>query len=645
MQQAAIWKWKRQSRIDGNYGNANQWTVNAGLMSLARESTQNSSDARIEDEPVELVYSLIRLTGARRRAFLAAAGWPELGPHLKAMGDEASGAVAAGQLRAGLEAFESPAPHVLLRIADYGCRGLTGPEFTDDDILSTDFGNFIKLCRLDLFSGKEEAAGGSFGLGKAVYWRFSRLQTVLFNSVVADEDAVQGRTQNRVFGVNQGVRHRHAGKGYEGRGYFGLLDSSGDVASVWEDQDLVDSLHLTREDRRPGTTALLIGFYDPDRPDLGQNKDGLTEIAQELRAGIEENFWPLIARGRLQVRVEVVDGDNVTTAQVAPEETYAELVQALRRFDAGDLDQELADPYSVVARDMPIKISRRKTGDRHESFTHTAKLVVTVSDKQRDTLENRVCLLRRPEMVVQTVDRSFEGVTYHAFLLAGVAIRPTTPSPEDVWADDFLRFAEPPSHDRWIPGKGRRQASQSSLTAHYVAPWVPNLAQIERAITEALIGLFGAPPPVSDRVPNSILRHLRFLRGGPGTGAKGAAPRKPEVDLTEGYVQDGHWRVKFEVRAKNRLEGWTLRPELALVGFDGTRHVIAWESPPELESGNGTVVDGTLRLESAPRGRLLRATVRGISTDALPLPAEESAVEIVVRHIGPLNPRPGKGVS
>ena len=41
------------------------------------------------------------------------------------------------------------------------------------------------------------------------------------------------------------------------------------VSSVWDNQELAEDLHLSREDDRPGTSALLVGFYDPDEPDKG----------------------------------------------------------------------------------------------------------------------------------------------------------------------------------------------------------------------------------------------------------------------------------------------------------------------------------------------------------------------------------------
>lgn len=330
----ATWRWEEQSRNYANYGNANQWTVNAGLSSLARESAQNSNDARLPGETADLVYSFIVLSGEDRKRFEEAVAWHEVEPHLGAMAEAAMGAVTAGQLQSGLAALKSADSLTLLRVADYGARGLTGPEFAEGD--AEEYGNFVKLCRLDLYSGKDKTSGGSFGLGKAVYWRFSRLQTVLFNSTLQASDAVDGRRQDRIIGVNQGVVHQLSGTNYQGRGFFGVQEPNGDVASVWENTDLADRLWLAREDDRPGTTALLLGFYDPDEPDKGLGDIGqVHHFAKSLEAAIEEEFWPLLTRGRLRVRVEVLDGDRVIYQHmVDPEEQYTELVNALRKFDA-----------------------------------------------------------------------------------------------------------------------------------------------------------------------------------------------------------------------------------------------------------------------------------------------------------------------
>lgn len=630
------WEWEAQSPAYANFGNANQWTVNAGLASLARETAQNSNDARVGFEPADIVYTFIRLTGEERQAFESALGWDDqLRPHLEAMRASAKGAVASGQLVAGLDALHRSPALVLLRVADYGCRGLGGPEFADDD--PDTFGDFVKLCRLDLFSGKDAAAGGSFGLGKAVYWRFSRLQTVLFNSTVDPGHGLDVQTRNRLFGVQQGVAHRHDGRPYVGRGYFGVTSGlNGSVESSWADESIVESLHLDREDSRPGTSALVVGFYDPDDPDAGlDGRKDLHRLASDLRAGIEESFWPALARGRMRVRIDIEeDGRRVHSEQVDAAETFAELVHALKAVDAGEVSDSLDEPGAVVVRDIPIRIPRRRVPDQ-PAFDHVAKLVVTLSDDVRDTLENRVCLLRGPEMVVETIDNPMEGRTFHAFVLAGQAKVPGESGPLDTRADDFLRFAEPPAHDRWIPGTGRNQTSQANLTAHYVAPWKRNLQDIESRVRSALNDLFGPPAPPPDTAPKSVLKHLRFLRAeaGPGGGRGPSGPRKPTVTVESGWIEGDQWVVDFWIRAQNRPGGWSMRPRFALVGLDGSLSQLEWAGPLEALSPDGSATGITVVLPHKPSARIVKVRVRGVSTADLPIPADESAVDVVLRDV------------
>jgi hypothetical protein len=636
------WQWEPQSRRYGNYGNANQWTVNAGLASLARESAQNSNDARLDGSDAELVYTFMLLSGDARRRFEEALQWStELRPHLTAMANAAEGAVTAGQLQSGIKAVESSDSLALLRISDYGARGLTGPEFAEGDV--SDYGNFIKLCRLDLYSGKDRASGGSFGLGKAVYWRFSRLQTVLFNSTIPAVEAVAGKCRNRLIGVNQGVVHQLDGVNYQGRGFFGAPDDNGDVASIWQDDDLVERLQLGRSDDRPGTSALLLGFYDPDEPEKGLGDiSELRTFAKNLGDALEEDFWPLLTRRRLCVRLEVTDGENtVYERTVDPEEQYAELTRALRKFDSGLVDDELRQVGDIVVRDVPIVVSAcTDAHDRHPSFQHIAKLVVTLSDDQPDSLENKVCLLRQPEMVVQTIEKGFEGRTYHAFLLAGAAINPAKPSLDESRADDFLRFAEPPAHDQWIPRSGRNKTSQANLTAHYRAPWIPNLRNIQTTILDQLFTLFGAPPVAEDQPPKAIFNNLAFLHGDAGTGGRGAsAPRKPDIRIQRAQVVEGIWEMMFEVRAKNRREGWAVIPRLAFIGLDGGHVDVDWET---FEVDGEAEVDerGAVIMRGRPRGRILSTTVHATSVRDLPIPASESAVDVRLTHADIAPPLP-----
>ena len=89
------WRWPRASREYGNFGNANQWTVNAGLHSLARETAQNSNDARTGANPADLEYTFFRLRDEALQELRDALGWGDLTAHLEAMGAVSAGAVTA----------------------------------------------------------------------------------------------------------------------------------------------------------------------------------------------------------------------------------------------------------------------------------------------------------------------------------------------------------------------------------------------------------------------------------------------------------------------------------------------------------------------------------------------------------------------
>ncbi|WP_418606668.1 hypothetical protein [Georgenia sp. SUBG003] len=101
-----------------------------------------------------------------------------------------------------------------------------------------------------------------------------------------------------------------------------------------------------------------------------------------------------------------------------------------------------------------------------------------------------------------------------------------------------------------------------------------------------------------------------------------------------GRVEDGRWVVEFTVRAQNRESGWAFEPRLTLVGLDGTHVAVDWEGELELLDGDGELHGDTVVIRTKPRSRVLKARLRGVSESALPVPATEAAVDVVLRHLG-----------
>lgn len=98
--------------------------------------------------------------------------------------------------------------------------------------------------------------------------------------------------------------------------------------------------------------------------------------------------------------------------------------------------------------------------------------------------------------------------------------------------------------------------------------------------------------------------------------------------MTDWKVEGGRWHITFEVSAKNEEQGWTIRPDLKLVGLGGRGSTIPWATLEAVEGG--TVVDGSVTIPGKTRARKLSATFRGTSSRDLPIPAQSSVIDVQV---------------
>ena len=188
--------------------------VKGDVDTLTRETGQNSRDQKSGKAPVKLVYTLIELSGEDKKDFLKAMDWPRLRKHLEACANDPG--ETGPRMRRGLAMIESEAPLRCLRIEDFGARGLQGEDFDSKK-------NFGLLCRAEFKTSNEGGRGGSYGLGKAVLWRFSGIATVLLSSVV------QGCESKgiRLFGRTDIPSHSIPGdREYQSSGWFGARQKS-----------------------------------------------------------------------------------------------------------------------------------------------------------------------------------------------------------------------------------------------------------------------------------------------------------------------------------------------------------------------------------------------------------------------------------
>ncbi|MFF3318129.1 helix-turn-helix transcriptional regulator [Streptomyces sp. NPDC003035] len=619
-------------------GNAAAFAFDADVQVLARETCQNSLDERLTENgrPVRVRYTLHELTGEHLDAFREAILWNDLFPHYSAVSEVAGNQKVGRVVDAGVRDMYEKGRLVLLRVDDYNASGLTGDDYAD--------GKFAAVVRRQLESLKSgPAAGGSYGLGKATLWASSALGLVLINSTLSVPH--EGRTERRVIGRLELPWRQVDGEPYAGPAWLGRPDPDSPGAMVarswWADEETVARLHLTRESDEPGTSFLIVGAHDVAGLEGGSSEDddeALEEGDQDTRdirtmhrrlvAALGRDFWAAMTGGGsrlplLEASVRSLrNGDVVLPEeQVDPSAEQPARTRALRAHYEGTTVDRLTEAGQVAARSIPLKLPL-SGGAPGTLGTHQAVLLITDATTDTDTPKNWVHSLRGNRMTVRkaVVPNLPLGTNpFQAVLLAGEAAGESAPFAHE--AEEFLRAAEPPEHDRW------------GQTEELTLRWSPSAyRRINKLTTEvnSAVRELVARPKRSSREGGEALRKALTVKNRP----KAKVPSGPVVPTLNGLEatigDDGEWRITAEVSIPRGDEIVPMAPVAQLDVRSGARPKLDWA---ELVAVEGCEVeDGTLHFTPGVR----RAKFRG-STDVTSHPVRTTLTRLV------LELRAGKG--
>ncbi|GGW34712.1 XRE family transcriptional regulator [Streptomyces galilaeus] len=613
-------------------GNAAAFAFDADVQVLARETCQNSLDERLVENgrPVRVRYTIHELTGEPLDAFRAAILWDELQPHYLAVSESAADQKVGRVVDAGVRDMFEKGRLVLLRVDDYNASGLTGDDYDD--------GKFAAVVRRQLESLKSgRTAGGSYGLGKATLWATSALGMVLINSTLSD--AHEGRTERRVIGRLELPWRSVGGNSYAGPAWLGRPDPETPGAEVvrswWADEETVKRLHLTRESDEPGTSFLIVGAHDVasleqgesdsiEDEDENEGDDGTRDIRAMHRRLVEalgRDFWAAMTGGgsRLPLLETSVcamrNGKVVIDEQkVDPTDTQPSRTRALRAFYEGTTVDRLTEAGQVALRTVPFRLPL--SGGRHGTLgTHPGVLLVTDAE-DKDGQPNQVHSLRGNRMTIKRSSVSGLPLGVNAFqavLLVGQAAGETAPFAEE--AEEFLRAAEPPEHDRW--GQTEELTLRWSHRAHN------RIARLTTEVNSTVKELVVRPRSAGSQESAKLRKKLTVPH-------KGTAPKRPsglalpELDGLDAEIgAGGEWRITAEVKLPRVDELPVMTPVVLLDVRSGSRPRLDWA---ELVAVEGCEVeDGVLRF--TPRAR--RAVFRG-ATDATSHPVRTELTRLVL---------------
>jgi hypothetical protein len=448
---------------------------------LVREAIQNSLDARHPDAKAAGHPARVRIHLSGDEGALSAGAAKEwfgtIWPHVSADGNGLADRPAAGEA----------CPFIV--VEDFGTTGLDGDAsaFAVDHMRPNDFLNFFRAVG---YSDKGRHSKGSWGVGKTVFPRSSRISGFIGYTVRVSDDRrmLLGRSILRY--------HTVEGVPYKSDGYSGVQRHDGFVLPT-EDADVIGAFRrdFRIERRSEAGLSVVVPWYTTSG-DNAITADGV------LRAAVSGFFHPMLA-GDLVVEIDTAGGRTRLDAHTLPEVLAsqegawaAEKLAVIElagwwRQRNGESDGELTPPPTNRAQKwFPGAVPEELVGRLSPKMLARERFAVRVPMH---------VLLRdgdpKPTHFDVICEATDDETTTVMFIRDGLIIpdvRPTRRTRgmraivivEDDALAGFLRDAETPAHTEWTTGTSnfRDKYKFGAGGIEFVKAAVPELINALRSV-------------------------------------------------------------------------------------------------------------------------------------------------------------------
>lgn len=383
-----------------------------------RETLQNSSDAR--PTPASKIHFAVdgwHATPVQRRV-LRETVFADLPP-----GSGLGGQIGSAELS-------------LLLVSDSGTRGLTGPTRADVNHEGrTDFVDFVRNTGRRVSKGM---AGGTYGFGKAVLPAASAAATIVIYTRTGSRGDL-----SRFIAMAVDEEYTDGPLRYTGRHWWGRL--RGDIAEPVEGPEADHLATLLEMDTplagRTGTSIMVIG---PRTPPGIDGPTSLGAIIKDLASAAAEYAWPHMApdeQGQPSITFAFTCNRNpVPVPDIHTDDRLRAFAEAYRHCTsllAGD--EEPGDRWPWMLRHVQGFRPKRRLG------ALAWRNYGAMGPQHATNPRSEIALIRSAGFVVAyrpTKDHPSGQSTAGVFL-----------ADRDV--DTEFAESEPPTHDEWVPLKGR----------------------------------------------------------------------------------------------------------------------------------------------------------------------------------------------
>lgn len=547
---------------------------------LVRESIQNSWDARSERSGRAKVAVTIDLS-----SFSSAELYVLKDEVFKKIPEEHP---LKAELRPGMRR---------LVLSDRGTEGLTGPVFVGDQPLRPTH-RFNNLCRIFGRDTTGPVTGGTFGYGKAVYFRASKAATVIVHSRCVYER----RIEERLMPIS--VWNANSRDMTTGRHWWGIPSpyhkrAVGPVTGS-EARKLAKQIGLPPfVDDETGTNIMILS------PQFGSSLDTDHQLAATCIAeAMTIWFWPRMLgsgdqEGKLTFNVEC-DGESIAVPdplKAVPFRIYAHALKNLVAFrDRGNEAQSPNVVKEVSSKKPAVRLGylslvlapRRARGPFAIASREDEEPIIKdhsfadQADESRDegALCHHVAFVRSPGQVIKYARYKTYPVPemeYAGIFLVDGSERDDRP-PGDVEA--AFSAAEPPTHHDWEADEPEDE-------------WHQRYVRIAKRTLSTMVDEFvslGRPSLVADGQDalGAVSANLGELLSARGTGA--SMPRK-EKQTGTGGGGNGRHGPEISVTGEGQLQHLSGKVVFVLPFrvFNLPQHVLRISANPTiLIAGGGT---------------------------------------------------------
>ncbi len=390
------------------------------FVSLARETIQNSLDARLDErQPVSVAFELSSLDFAD----IKGEGLLESLKQCLSTATEGGDFKATMAIKSAIDSLNGSVR--CLRVSDRNTTGLDGKKWR---ALTKSQGESQK--------SEIEGAGGSHGIGKFAPFAVSDLRTVFYWTHYQDGSTAIEKFQ----GKSVLMSHKLGGDIVQGTGFYGVLEQCAELT-----EGIPDKFRNLDRNGSPvqGTSILVAGFQR------------VNDWRHRVARSVLENFFYAIGIQNLEVLIEPEDsGPELLEIN---SKTIGRYFTELLGGDESEYANEDGTAFARAQRYWELLDGSVEPVEKQDKDLGHCRLYIRVSDEM--DMPNRVAFVRRTGMLITDQQKNLLRFPSHKSFAAVCVF-------EDPAGNELLRGMENPQHNQFEPDRlpdDRREKGRKAL--------------------------------------------------------------------------------------------------------------------------------------------------------------------------------------